>query len=68
MAGPNGRWMIEPIRGEDTILTAEIKLAKVREERHKFDPAGHYSRPDVTRLIINRTKQSTIQFEDEDNS
>jgi nitrilase len=34
----------------------------VWEERQNFDPAGHYSRPDVTKLIVNRERQSTVGF------
>jgi nitrilase len=34
------------------------------EERQNFDPSGHYSRPDVTRLIVNRERQSVIRFEE----
>jgi nitrilase len=28
-----------------------------------FDPAGHYSRPDVTRLKVNRKRQKTVSFD-----
>ena len=33
-------------------------------ERPSFDPVGHYSRPDVTQLIVNRQRQSTPQIND----
>ena len=40
------------------------QLNRVREERQNFDPAGHYSRPDVTQLTVNRGRQSTLRYED----
>ncbi|MDX1417369.1 MAG: carbon-nitrogen hydrolase family protein [Candidatus Promineifilaceae bacterium] len=64
LAGPDGSWIIEPIVDQETIQVATIDHRRVREERQNFDPAGHYSRPDVTRLVINRTRQSTIILED----
>jgi nitrilase len=39
-------------------------LNLIRKERQNFDPAGHYSRPDVTRLSVDRTRQSTVSFKD----
>jgi nitrilase len=44
------------------VLTATIDHARVREERQNFDPACHYSRPDVLRLNVNRQRQSTVTF------
>lgn len=66
LAGPNGEWVIEPLVGEETLLTAEISHQIVREERHNFDPAGHYSRPDVTRLVVDRRRQSILEFTPDD--
>ena len=37
---------------------------RVLEERQNFDPVGHYSRPDVTKLTVNRERQSTVEFKD----
>jgi hypothetical protein len=36
----------------------------IRKERQNFDPAGHYARPDVTRLTVNRQRQSTLKIVD----
>lgn len=60
LAGPDGEWVVEPCVGEEKLIIATIDHRRVREERQNFDPAGHYARPDVTRLEVNRTRQSTI--------
>jgi len=64
VAGPDGEWVVEPRCGEETLITVAIDHAAVRRERQNFDPAGHYSRPDVTRLVVDRTRQSTVSFKD----
>ena len=66
ICGPDGEWLIEPVTGIETILYADLDPARVREERQNFDPAGHYARPDVTRLIVNRERQATASFVDPD--
>ncbi len=62
LAGPDGEWIIEPVVGQETLTTAVISHQKVREERQNFDPTGHYSRPDVTRLVVNRERQSVLEI------
>ncbi len=64
ISGPDGNWIIEPQVGSEGLYTAVIDHARVREERQNFDPSGHYSRPDVTKLIVDRTRQSTIEVID----
>jgi nitrilase len=65
IANPDGTWLIEPVIEEEALLVADIDHAKVLQERQNFDLAGHYSRPDVTRLVVNRQRQGLATFEDE---
>ena len=65
VAGPDGEFVLEPQSGREGVFTVDLDPQRVREERQNFDPAGHYSRPDVTRLQVNRMRQSTVFIDDE---
>ena len=41
-----------------------LDFNRVLEERQNFDVVGHYSRPDVTKLHVNRERQSTVSYDD----
>jgi nitrilase len=64
IAGPDGTWIMEPVVGREELIVASLDFQSIREERQNFDPAGHYSRPDVTRLTVNRQRQSTLALID----
>jgi nitrilase len=49
---PNGSYLAGPLYGEEGILYAELDPAVLLAERQRFDPVGHYSRPDVLRLEV----------------
>jgi len=64
LSGPDGQWLIEPVVGKEVIQVATIDHRRVLEERQNFDPSGHYSRPDVTKLVVDRSRQATVEFKD----
>ncbi|MEO1203471.1 MAG: carbon-nitrogen hydrolase family protein, partial [Pseudomonadota bacterium] len=61
-----GDWVLEPETGGESLRIAEIDHRVVLEERQNMDVAGHYSRPDVTKLKVNRKRQATVKFSDQD--
>jgi nitrilase len=63
IAGPDGEWIVEPVLHEEGLIYHELDFNRVYEERQNFDAVGHYSRPDVTKLTVNRERQSTVEFE-----
>lgn len=64
IAAPDGSWVIGPFCDEEKIFVATLDHTRVREERQNFDPTGHYSRPDVLELSVNRKRQTAAEFLD----
>jgi nitrilase len=52
--GPDGRYLAGPLWDEEGLLVAELDPELLYEERQRFDPAGHYHRPDVLSLRVRR--------------
>jgi nitrilase len=65
VANPDGSWLLEPIAHEERLVLATCDHRRVREERQNFDPVGHYARPDVLQLTVNRERQRTARFVDD---
>jgi len=64
IANPDGTWLIEPVVNKECLLIETLDFNRVLEERQNFDVAGHYSRPDVTQLVVNRERQSILKLKD----
>ena len=62
IAGPDGEWIVEPVLYKEGLIIQSIDFNRVLEERQNFDPVGHYSRPDVTKLTVNRARQTTVEI------
>ena len=65
IAGPDGAWVREPEAGTEGLVVADVDGGRVRQERQSFDPTGHYGRPDVFELRVDRRRLEVVSFSDE---
>ena len=65
IAAPDGSWLVPPVVGREEIIVADLDPAMVRRERQNFDPSGHYARPDVLRLSVERSRHAAAIFSNE---
>jgi nitrilase len=49
---PDGSYLAGPLYGEEGILYADLDPQRLYEERQRFDPAGHYNRPELLRFEL----------------
>jgi nitrilase len=53
---PDGSYLAGPLYDEEGVLFAELDPARLFAERQRFDPAGHYHRPDIFQLEVTATR------------
>ncbi|MBW3619939.1 MAG: carbon-nitrogen hydrolase family protein [Actinobacteria bacterium] len=63
---PEGELLAGPLVGAEGIVTAEVDVGAARRSRRVFDPVGHYARPDVFRLEVDRRPKPPAAFTDRD--
>jgi len=53
---PDGQLMHEPLpEDQEGLVLADLDLGMISLAKAAADPAGHYARPDVTRLLLDKT-------------
>ncbi|MGH7792985.1 MAG: carbon-nitrogen hydrolase family protein [Thermodesulfobacteriota bacterium] len=58
---PRGEWLIGPEQAKEELLYAELDFQLIDRMKMIVDTAGHYARPDVVRLLLNRKPMSPIE-------
>ena len=59
---PGGAIVAGPMRKATGMLLADIEIDAVAAARRRIDVAGHYARPDIFQLHVNRQPQSPVRF------
>ena len=61
--GPDGSLLSKQLTtDQEGIVYAEIDLGAIGVAKNAADPAGHYSRPDVTRLLFNNKPSRRVEY------
>ncbi|PZX10916.1 transposase, partial [Palleronia aestuarii] len=59
---PGGRVLAGPAQMTQGLIEAEVDRSAVAERRRLFDVAGHYARPEVFTLHVDRTHKEPVQL------
>lgn len=55
--GPDGNYVMAPVFGEEKILTTALDLSQIKREQLTLDVSGHYQRPDIFDLKVNKDRK-----------
>ncbi|KPK65873.1 MAG: hypothetical protein AMS21_03665 [Gemmatimonas sp. SG8_38_2] len=58
---PDARVIAGPAEKEETILYAEVDPADFKGPRFQLDVAGHYGRPDIFQLVVDREERPMVE-------
>lgn len=59
---PFGNLLAGPLWDKEGIVTTEIDMREIAKAQYDFDPVGHYSRPDIFSLSVDRTAKSAVRY------
>ena len=60
-----GRAQLAPVWiNQVGVFRPSIELKRINKKHQKFEPLGHYSRPDITQLTVNKQRHSTLKLND----
>lgn len=65
MVSPLGEVLAEPVFGREAVLTAELDLSEISRGKFDFDVTGHYARPDVFDLRVNKRVQRVVRGDED---
>jgi nitrilase len=60
IVNPLGKILAGPNFESEAILTADLDMGDIARGKYDFDVTGHYSRPDIFRLIVNESATPAV--------
>ena len=66
IVAPGGKVVAGPLQEQFGTLTAEIDLERIGLAQRSLDVSGHYARPDIFRLRVDRRAMAPVEFADDE--
>lgn len=60
---PMGEVLAGPLYNDEGLISASIDLDDIIKARYDMDPVGHYSRPDIFKLIVDEQERPALSTE-----
>ena len=60
IVAPYGLYLAGPLPEGEDMAVAEIDLSSIVRQKNVLDTAGHYSRPDILRLSVDRSERKVL--------
>jgi nitrilase len=61
IVAPYGAYLAGPLADGEDMAVAEIDLSSIVRQKNVLDTVGHYSRPDILRLSIDRSERKVVE-------
>ncbi len=59
---PFGNILVEPVFGAEAIRLVELDRRIITRGKYDLDVVGHYSRPDIFKLVVDTTARNAVSF------